>query len=74
MSEEEKMRTSIREAPKLEYVKVDSLKPRRRNVNVIVKIVSKGETREITSRRDYTVHSVAEALVGDETGCVLLTL
>lgn len=74
MSEEEKMRTSIREAPKLEYVKVDALKPRRRNVNVIVKIVSKGEAREITSRRDNTVHSIAEALVGDETGCVLLTL
>lgn len=58
----------------LEYVKVDSLKPRMRNVNVIVEILSKGEAREITSRRDYTVHSIAEALVGDETGCVVLTL
>ena len=74
MSEKEKMRTSIREAPKPEYVKVDSLKPRRRNLNVVVKIVSKGQTREITSRRDYTVHSVAEALAGHETGCVVLTL
>jgi replication factor A1 len=62
MSEEEKMR------------KVDSLKSRMRNLNVIVKIVSKGEAREITSRRDGKVHSVAEALVGDETGCVLLSL
>ena len=48
MSEEEKMRTSIREAPKPEYVKVDALKPRRRNLNAIVKIVSKAEAREIT--------------------------
>jgi len=62
MSEEEKTR------------KVDSLKSRMRNLNVIVKVVSKGEAREITSRRDRKVHSVAEALVGDETGCVLLNL
>lgn len=74
MSEKEETRTSLREAPPLECVKVDSLRPRMRHVNVIVKIVSKGETREITSRRDYSVHSIAEALVGDETGCVLLNL
>ncbi len=54
--------------------KVDSLKSRMRNLNVIVKIVSKGEAREITSRRDGKVHSVAEALVGDETGCAVLNL
>jgi hypothetical protein len=36
---------------------VDSLKSRMRNLNVIVKIVSKGEAREITSRRDGKVHS-----------------
>jgi replication factor A1 len=64
----------MKEAPTSEYVKVDLLKPRMRNVNATVKIISKGEAREITLRRDYTVHSIAEALVGDETGCVLLNL
>jgi replication factor A1 len=35
--------------------------------------VSKGEVRNVTGR-DYSVHRVADALVGDETGCVVLTL
>ncbi len=56
------------------FVKVDTLKPRLRNVNVTAKIVNIGEPRSVTSRRDYSVHRVTEALVGDETGCVLLTL
>jgi replication factor A1 len=58
----------------IEFVKVDSLKSRLRNVNVTVKVVNIGEPRSVTSRRDGSVHRVAEALVGDETGCVLLTL
>ncbi len=56
------------------FVKVDTLKPRLRNVNVTAKIVNIGEPRSVTSRRDVSVHRVTEALVGDETGCVLLTL
>ncbi len=56
------------------FMKVDSLKPRLRNVNVTMKVVNIGEPRSVTSRRDGSVHRVAEALVGDETGCVLLTL
>jgi replication factor A1 len=39
-------------------------------VNVVVKVVSKGEVR-IVSRG---LHRVADALVGDETGCLYLTL
>lgn len=58
----------------IEFVKVDSLKRILRNVNVTVKVVDVGEPRSITSRRDYSVHRVAEMLVGDETGCLLLTL
>jgi len=58
----------------IEFVKVDSLKSRLRNVDVTVKVVNIGESRSVTSRRDGSVHRVGEALVGDETGCVLLTL
>ncbi len=58
----------------VEFVKVDTLKPSLRNVNVTVKVVNIGEPRSVTSRRDISVHRVAEALAGDETGCVLLTL
>ncbi len=56
------------------FVKVDALKPHLRNVNVTAKVVNIGESRSVTSRRDVSVHRVTEALVGDETGCVLLTL
>ncbi|NIU83278.1 MAG: hypothetical protein GWN64_07310, partial [Candidatus Thorarchaeota archaeon] len=58
----------------IEFVKVSTLKPSLRNVNVTVRVVGVGESRQITSRRSHSVHSVAEALVGDETGCVVLNL
>ena len=57
-----------------DFVNVDALKPSLRKVNVTVKVVDIGQPLSITSRKDYTVHRVAEALVGDETGCVLLNL
>lgn len=59
---------------KTEFVKIDSLKPSLRNVNVTVKVVGIGEPKQITSQKSRSVHSVAEALVGDETGCVVLNL
>jgi replication factor A1 len=55
-------------------VKVESLDPESRQVNVTVKVVSKGQPRETTSRRDGSTHRVVDALVGDETGSVYLTL
>ena len=55
-------------------VKVDSLNPKSRRVNVTVKVVSKNPIREIVSRSDGSNHKVTEALVGDETGAVFLTL
>jgi len=57
-----------------EFVDINTLKPSLRKVNVTVKVVDIGQPLSITSRKDYTVHRVAEALVGDETGCVLLNL
>lgn len=66
--------TKSSKPPTVEYVKVDRLKPRIRNVNVMVKLVSKTPARDVTSRRDYSIHRVSDALVGDETGCVILTL
>lgn len=56
------------------YVKTGDLKPSLRNLNIIVKTVSVGEPRLWTSRRGGPERKVAEALVGDETGSVLLTL
>ena len=56
-----------------ELVKIETLTPQSRGVNTIVKVVSKGEVRSVTGR-DYSVRRVADALVGDETACVYMTL
>jgi replication factor A1 len=54
--------------------KVGELTPASRAVNVIAKVVSKSEVRNIAAGRDGSPHNVCDALVGDETGCVYLTL
>ncbi len=56
------------------YVKIESLTPSSRGVNVLGKILEKGETRTVTFRSDGTEHHVADALIGDESGCIQLTL
>ncbi len=53
---------------------VGDLFPRSREVNVKVKVVKINEVREVTSRRDGSINRVTEALVGDETGSIYLTL
>ena len=55
-------------------VKVGELTPNSRAVNVTAKVVSKSEIRNIATGRDGAPHRVCDALVGDETGCVYLTL
>jgi replication factor A1 len=55
-------------------VKVGELSPASRAVNVTAKVVSKSEVRSIAAGRDGAPHRVCDALVGDETGCVYLTL
>ena len=55
-------------------IKVESLNPRSRQVNITVKAVSKNPIRETVSRTDGSAHKVTEELVGDETGTILLTL
>jgi replication factor A1 len=54
--------------------KVSELTPTSRAVNVVAKVVSKSEVRNIATGRDGAPHRVCDALVGDETGCVYLTL
>lgn len=55
-----------------ELIKVEELTPSSRGVNIIVKVVSKSEVRNVTGRGGP--HRVVDALVGDETGCLYLTL
>lgn len=55
-------------------MKVGELRTYSRRVNLIAKVLEIGEEREVSSSRDGETHRVAEALIGDETGTVLLTL
>ena len=55
-------------------VKVSDLHVGSRGININVKVASKLEERQITSKFDNSTHRVTEAIVGDETGCILLTL
>ncbi|MCX6801819.1 MAG: single-stranded DNA-binding protein [Candidatus Diapherotrites archaeon] len=55
-------------------MKVESLRPYQKKVNVTVKVLKMNEAREVTSKLDDSKHTVTEALVGDDTATVLLTL
>jgi len=55
-------------------LKVGDLNPNSRGFKVTVKVLEMGEERSVFSRRDGGEHRVAEALVGDETGTIFLTV
>ncbi len=55
-------------------MKLESLRPYQKKVNVTAKVLKINESREVTSKLDDSKHTVTEALVGDETATVLLTL
>lgn len=53
---------------------ISELRPFSKKVDLIVKVLEKNESREVTSKIDSSAHSVAEAVVGDASGSVQLTL
>jgi replication factor A1 len=53
---------------------VSELAPHMSEVNITVKVMSKSDIREVPSRFGESVLKVADALVGDSTGCILMTL
>lgn len=67
------MESTMESAP-AETKKVSELTPQSKRVNVLVKVVSIGEPKEIPSRFGGESKKVAEATVGDETGTVILSL
>lgn len=54
--------------------KVGQLTLSSKAVNVTAKVVSKSEVKSVTSGKDGMPHQVCDALVGDGTGCIVLTL
>jgi len=57
-----------------EYVQVAQLTPQSRKVNIKVKVVSKTQPQEIISRQQGTTYRMAEAVVGDSSGVIVMTL
>ncbi len=55
-------------------VKIADLNQYSRQINVIAKVISKTDIREVVTRTDETTHRVCEALVADDTGAIYLTL
>lgn len=67
------MEPEVERAPAV-AVKVKDLTPQSRRVNVVAKVLSVGEPKEIPDRFGGEPKKVAEAKVGDETGTVILSL
>ncbi|MEM0384730.1 MAG: OB-fold nucleic acid binding domain-containing protein [Candidatus Caldarchaeum sp.] len=57
-----------------ELVKIGSLTPRSRGVNLVAKLVEKPEPRVVSSQYDQSEHRLTEALIADETGAITLVL
>ena len=55
-------------------MKISELTSYSRKVYTIAKVISIGESREVTSREDNSTHTVCESLVADDTGSIYLTL
>jgi ssDNA-binding replication factor A large subunit len=55
-------------------MKIGDLNQYSRQINVVVKVISKTDVREVVTRNDETQHKVCEALVADDTGAIYLTL
>ena len=55
-------------------MKVSELHPGMRKVDLIVRVVKKNSPRTVFVKRDGANHSVADLMVGDETGVVSLSL
>ncbi|MEM4572955.1 MAG: OB-fold nucleic acid binding domain-containing protein [Candidatus Caldarchaeum sp.] len=57
-----------------ELVKIGTLTPRSRGVNLVAKVVEKPEPRVVSSQYDQAEHRLTEALIADETGAITLVL
>jgi replication factor A1 len=55
-------------------MKVSELNPMSRRVELVVKVVEKGEVRDVTSRKNNATYKVCDTLVGDDTGVISMTL
>jgi replication factor A1 len=55
-------------------IKINELNSYSRSVNTIIKVIEKTAVRDVISKSDNTRHKVCEALVGDDSASIYLTL
>lgn len=55
-------------------VKLETLGVNSKEINTRVKVVEKKNEKDVVSKMDGSSHKVAEFLVGDETGCIVMSL
>ncbi len=55
-------------------MKINELKAGQKKVEIVVKVEEKTEPRQVVLPSDSMFHNVCDALVGDETGCIFLSL
>ncbi len=55
-------------------MQISELRPFSKKVDLTIKVLEKNEVREVNSKLDNRTHKVTEALVGDASGTILLTL
>ena len=60
--------------PSEEFIIVEELKPGLRGINIKVRCQTKNEEREVVSKKTGETLRVTEAVIGDETGSILITL
>lgn len=53
---------------------VSELGPRSRAIDLKVKLMEKREERQVTAKATGRQHRVAEFLIGDESGCILMSV
>ncbi|TFG14468.1 single-stranded DNA-binding protein [Candidatus Thorarchaeota archaeon] len=55
-------------------MEIAELKPRMKRLKVTFKVLEKSNPREVTIKRDDSNHQIADAVVADETGSVVMPL
>ena len=53
---------------------IGELQPYDKRIDVVFKVISKDESREVTSRRTSETHTVCDVTVADSSGSIILTL
>lgn len=56
-----------------DIMNIAELTPQSRHVDVKVHVIEKGPAKEVVSRKDGSTYKVAEILVGDPSGCILMS-